>query len=179
LGRGAGGRVDRGRQVGQTFAVLGRDRDRGAQAERPGLAREARRRQSLALVGDQDHGLALATQPACEVPIERGQAGLGVDHHQREIGFGQRRFGLLPQPSLDAVLGAFGQTGGVDRPERDRTDPASALDAVAGDAGRRIDQRLAPPDQTVEQGRFADVRPTDDRDRERHRRSPVHRPGHR
>ena len=45
---------------------------------------------------------------------------------------------------------------------------ARALAAVAGDAGKVVDQRQALADQAIEQRRFADVRPSDNGDREAH-----------
>jgi hypothetical protein len=61
------------------------------------------------------------------------------------------------------------EAGSIDHLEFEIAQPALALAAVAGDAGAVIDQRDPPADQPIEQGRFADIGPADDRDGEAHR----------
>ncbi len=60
------------------------------------------------------------------------------------------------------------QPCGVDHDKVEIAEPRPAFAPVAGDAGAVIDQRQAPADQTIEQRRFADIRPSDNGDREAH-----------
>ena len=98
------------------------------------------------------------------VPIERREPALGVDQHQRDVGFGQGRGGLLAQPALQAFRRAFVESRGVDRGEREMAETRLTAEPVPGHSGLGIDQRPARPDQAIEQRGFADVRPADDGD---------------
>ena len=70
-------------EVGQALAVLGRDRDRLAEAESIGLDRAGVAGRALGLVGDEDDRLAERAQHRGEMPVERRHAGARVDQEQR------------------------------------------------------------------------------------------------
>ena len=53
-------------------------------------------------------------------------------------------------------------------PELEITEMRVSFPAIARDPRHIVDQRQRPPRQPVEQRRFADIRPPDDRDRETH-----------
>ena len=142
--------------------MLGRQRERLAEAKRerldpPGLAGAA-----LGLVGGDDHRRVLMPQPARDFLVERGQPLAPVDHEQGDIGLAHRGLGLLAH--------APGQRGGIDLLEPGGVHDAEfepeqlplALAAVAGDAGAIVDQRHALADQAIEQGRFSDIGSADD-----------------
>ncbi len=148
--------------------MLGGKRDRLAETQAEGLGHAAGRPAPLGLVGDdQDRGLA-ATEDIGEMPIERRDAGPRVDEEQRQICGGQGARRLLLHPGREAALFGLFETGGIDDAKPQIGKRRLALAAVARDAGHVIHQRDALPDQAVEQCRFADIGPADDRDRETH-----------
>ena len=124
---------------------------------------------ALALVGDQHHRLVGAAGEIGEGAVVRREACAGVEHEHQRVGEFDRGFGLLLHPRRQRALGALVETGGIDDGEFEIAETSLALAAVAGDAGFVIDQRELLPDQPVEQGRFSDVGPADDGNRERHK----------
>ena len=62
------------------------------------------------------------------------------------------------------ALVAFFEPGGVDDGEAQIGEFCVAFAPIARHARRVVDQRQLPTDQPIEQRRFADVRPADDRD---------------
>ena len=82
-------------QVGQAQAVLGRQRDRLAEAELIGFHQPRLGRPALGLVGDEVHVLAGLAQHLGEALVERRHAGAGVDHEQDDVGFADGELGLL------------------------------------------------------------------------------------
>ena len=79
-----------------------------------------------------------------------------------------RGFGLRLHAAGQAVRRGLIEAGGVDHREGEIAEPRTALAAVARDAGPVIDQRQPPADQPIEQRRLADIRPSDNGDREGH-----------
>jgi hypothetical protein len=55
------------------------------------------------------------------------------------------------------------QSGGIDDGELGSTPIRDAIHAISGRAGLVLDDSSSFPDQSIEEGGFADVRPTDDR----------------
>ena len=73
-------------QIAQALGMLGRDRDRLAEAQAMRFGQAVLAGAALALVGDQDHlGGALA-QPVGEALVERQDAGARVDQEQHDVG---------------------------------------------------------------------------------------------
>jgi hypothetical protein len=92
-----------------------------------------------------------------------GDAGLGVDDEQDEVGVREGSVGLIAGEGLDA--GRTGEVaGGVDESEAAASPHGVELDAIAGDARHVVGDRLTVAEQPVDQGRFADILAADDRD---------------
>src|SRR5208282_4705458 len=103
-----------------------------------------------------------------EIAVERSHAFARIDQEQRHIRLFHRLFGLGAHARGQiAGLGAL-ETGGVGDAKFEIGDSRGRLAAVAGQARFARDQRGFAPGETVEQGRFADIGPSDDRDLERH-----------
>ncbi len=143
------------------------DRVRLTEAEGPEVGGVRLTAGAVDLVGTQHHGLAGLAQQSYDGLVGVRGAHLGVDDEDHGVG------------GLDGELGLRGH-GGVDA--EDVLLPAAGVDdleaaarplglvghTVTGDAGLVLDDRLAPPDDPVDQGRLADVRASDDRqDRQR------------
>ncbi len=147
--------------VAGAAAVQRGDRVRHTEAERPQGGRVGFAALAVDLVGAQHDGLARLAQQAYDGLVGVGGADLGVDDEDDRVG------------GLDGVLG-LGGDGGVDA--EDVLLPAAGVDdleaaagpfglvrdAVAGDAGLVLDDRLAAADDPVHQGRLADIRAADD-----------------
>src|SRR5262249_52510492 len=69
---------------------------------------------------------------------------------------------LLVEPQRIVSRHQTSRVDDLDRPVLGQLD--RPRDAVAGDAGQIVDDRLPPPQQAVEQGRLADVGSADDGD---------------
>ena len=87
-----------------------------------------------------------------------------IDQEQGGVGLAHRGFGLLAHSARQGLRILVLETGGVDHAEVEAEQLRFALAAVAGDAGPVVDQRQALADEPVEQRRFPDVGPADDRD---------------
>ena len=157
-------------EVGEPLAMLGRDRDRLAEPKLVGFEHAGRSCPALALVGDHDGGLAGSAHKIGKNSIFRHRACARIDQEQYCIGGSKRGLGLL----LHAPGQAFGrgrlEARGVDHGELKIAEPRAALAPVAGDAGAVVDQCEAFADEAVEQRRLADIRPSDNGDREAHDR---------
>ena len=156
-------------QVRQALPVLGREGDGVAEPEREGVVGARHAGPALGLVGEDDDGLAGAARHLGERPVGRQDAGAGVDHEEHHVGLLDRRFGLGAHAAEERARIGLLEAGGVDDAEAQQPEPRLTLAPVAGDAGAVVDERQAPADETVEERRFADIRPSDDGDRGRHR----------
>ena len=148
--------------------MLRADGNRFPEAERIGFQRTRRAGATLAFVGDQDRRLTGAAHQVGESAIGRHCAIARIDQKEHNVGLrqGLSRLGLHP-PRKGFAFGVF-EACGIDHLERKIAEPALALAAVARHAGLIVDQRQPPPDQAVEQGRFADIRTADNGDGESH-----------
>ena len=103
-----------------------------------------------------------------EGAIGRRRAVARIDDKQHGVRLRHRRRGLRLHPRRKRLaLGVF-EAGGVDHLEGKIAEPGLAFAAVARHARLVVDQREAAPNETVEQGRFADIRPADNGDGEGH-----------
>ena len=102
---------------------------------------------ALALVGDQDGGLAGSAHEIGEGAIDRGRAALRIDQEQHRVGSGNRGFGLRPHAAGQRRASGLFEAGGVDRREGEIAKACRALAAVAGDAraGRRPVRAVCRP----------------------------------
>ena len=91
--------------------------------------------------------------------IDRRHAGARIDQEEAGVGISDRRLGLEEHPPGERVRLRLVEAGRIDDGELEVAQPPLALAAVAGDAGKVVDQRKLPPDKAVEQRRLADIRP--------------------
>ncbi|MHC2559097.1 hypothetical protein ACVIVD_001091 [Bradyrhizobium liaoningense] len=156
-------------ELAHALAMLGRNLDGIAEAERKGLHRAGIAMLALALVGDQQHRLVGLAGEIGEGAIGGRETNAGIDDEEQRVGLRDRGFGLLLHARGQRALGAFVETGGIDDGELEVAEPGLAFAAVAGDARQVIDKRELLSNQAVEQRRFADIGPADDGDCEGHR----------
>jgi hypothetical protein len=164
--RGPGQRLLQGReQLPRAAVVLGAGGEDLAEAEAVGL--EHRRLLLVARVvelgGDQPHGLGHRAQPGGHLVVARVDAVAAVDAEQHDVDVLEGALDLRLDVALPAV--ARPEAAGVEQLDlAARVERHDALLDVAGDPGAVVDQRLAAPEQAVEQARLADVRASDERD---------------
>ena len=161
-------RAQRVVEIGQAFVVLGRNRDRVAEAERIGVQPPALAGGAFHLVGDQHGRLAGLAHQLGEHAVDPGRTGARVDHEEDRVGLPDRGLGLRPHAAGEAFGRGLLEPGGIDHGEIEVAEPALAFAAVARHARPVVDQRHAPADQPVEQGRLADIGAADDGDGEAH-----------
>ena len=106
----------------------------------------------------------LDAEPAPDLLVERRQALARVDQEQCRIGVADRGLGLLPHPARQRVGVLVLEPGRINHPEVEPEQARLTFAPVARHPGPVVDQREALTDETVEQGRFADVGSADDRD---------------
>ena len=155
-------------KIGQAFAMFGADRDRLAEPERKGFENPRRAGAAFALIRHQDGGLARAAHQLGEGAIGTDRAGAGIDDKEHGIGLRNRRRRLRLHPARQAVAFGVFEAGGVDDRERQIAERAFTLAAVPRHARLIVDQRQTTADQPIEQRRFADIGPADNRDGEGH-----------
>ena len=163
-------RAQRRIEIGEPLAMLGRDRDRIAEAEPIGLDEAGFRRPALALVGDQDRRLAGPAHQIGKGAVGRRRSGARVDQEEHRVGGGDGGLGLRLHAAGEAFGGGLIEAGGVDHREGEIADPRAPFAPVAGDAGAVVHQGETLADQAIEQRRLADVRRADNGDREAHER---------
>ncbi len=155
-------------KIGQTGAMLGRQRHRLAKAEVVALEQARIGGAPLGLVADQVHLLASAAQHLSKALIQRGHAGARIVHEQDDVGFANGKFGLLAHAIFEGAIGAVLVASGIEDLKAQIGNPAFRFAAVARDARRVIHQRDALTDEAVEQGRFADIGAADNSDSHGH-----------
>ena len=96
--------------------------------------------------------------------IGGGEFGAAVDDHDDRVGFVESEAGLAEDFRGNLCIVVGDDAAGIDR--RGRCGPASdfAVDAVAGDAGLVADDGAARAGEAIEEGGFADVGASHDRD---------------
>ena len=109
--------------------------------------------------GEQDF-LVASAQDIGDFLVVIRDAGLGFHHKEHQVGFLDGEHHLLADFFLKDVVAGTGVATGIDNGKFVATPFAVAIMAVAGHAGRLIDDGLAHPDQTVEQGGLPDVGPS-------------------
>ena len=149
--------------VGAAAAVQGGDGPRVAEAERVELGDVAELHRRVDLVGHEDHRHLRALQLAGHDLVGLGDADLGVDHDDDDVGGGHRTLGLAGDGGVDALDVGVPATG-VLHPEAAPGPLGQVLHAVAGDAGGVLDDGLTPAEEAVDQGGLAHVRPAHHRD---------------
>ena len=98
------------------------------------------------------------------MPVSGGEAGARVDDEQDRVAILESLLRLCAHAPGERFGIALLEASRVNDRECEIGKSRVAFAAVAGDARLVIDQRELASHQTVEQRRFADVRPADDRD---------------
>src|SRR5690606_15657316 len=121
---------------------------------------------AVPLVDGNHQGAAGFQHEAQQVQILLDDAVPGVDHEDHHVGILDGLQGLDYRELLDGLeyLAAAAYTGGIDQGVRLAMAFVGNIDAVAGGAGLVEDHDPILAQHTVDQGRFADVGPADDRD---------------
>ena len=152
------------------MAVQGRERNRVAEPEPVELQRLRVPRRVVDLVRDEQDGLARGAQDRRNLLVAGGYAGAGVGHEDDEVGLLHRLARVRRDRAGERRAVGDVDAAGVDQDEADAAPLADELLAVAGDAGRFVDDGGAALGQPVHERRLADVREADDRDRADERR---------
>ena len=168
LGRWLGQGVQDGvEHVPRAAPVQRRDRDRLSQPEVPQAVRLGLGALVVDLVGGQHDRLARLAQDLDDRFVDVGDPDGRVDDEQHRVGERDRDLGLAGDP--------LGQSPGIGVPAAgvDDGEGATVPDRVVGDPVTRharhvLDDRLAAPDDPVDQRRLADVGAADDSEH-RHR----------
>ncbi len=153
--------------------MFGGDRNRLAKAQFESLIGPRLASPALGLVGADDHRLVPATQKLDEHLVQRSQPVARIHHEQGHVAFVQGQFGLGAHPRLQALVRDVLEPGGVDQGQIEIAQAARRIAPVAGYAGPVIDDRQLLAGQPVEQRRFADVRPADNGQLDRHDEDPA------
>ena len=155
-------------EIGRALAMLGRQRDRLAEAQFVGVEHAAAPGGAFRLVGDEQDRLVDAPQRIGEMPVGRGHTGPRIDEEQDRVASRKRRFRLRAHAAGERGRIALLQSRRVDNGEDEIAEMRLALAAIAGDAGLIVDKRELAADEPVEQRRLADVGAADDGDLRRH-----------
>ena len=151
-------------QLADTLAMFGRERDWVAEAERERLVSAGQAGAALGLVGDEHHRAAGAAHQFGEGLVGGEDAGAGIDDEQHDVGFEDRGFGLRAHAAEQRIgIGLF-EPRRVDDAKHQSAEVDVALAPVAGHAGAIVHEGELLAHQTVEEGRLADIRPSDDSD---------------
>ena len=149
--------------------VLGRQQRGLLEAELEDLVREVALARRVRLVRRDDHLAAGTSEQLRDFSVNWGQALPDVEQEDDGVGLVDRDLRLRLDRGLGRILVRVQiEPGRVDHgelppPVRDAVEP------VAREARLRVDDRLAPAEDAVEQRRFADVGAADDGDdRARH-----------
>ena len=148
--------------------MLGADGDRVAEPQRIGFERPGAAGAPLALIGHEDGGLAGSAHQVGKGPIGPRRAGARINKKEHGIGLRDGRRRLRLHPSGEALAVGIREPGRIDHLKRKVTKPSLAFPPIARDARPIVDEREARAHEAVEQGRFADIGPTDDGDGEGH-----------
>ena len=155
-------------KAGQSFAMLGADRNRFAKAQRVGVERTQLTRAAFALIGQNDRGLAALANQIRKSAIGRGGAGARIDQKKDCIRMRHRCRRLRLHPRRKAIAFGLVEAGRVDNFKREIAELRVTFAPVARHARAIIDERQASPDQAVEQCRFAYVGTANDHEGEGH-----------
>ena len=86
------------KQIGHTFAVFARNRNRIAKAKRIALKYPVIALLTLCLVDRKHHRCSTSTQPAGDFGVKRRNPGTAIDQEQGNLRARNRGLGLHPHP---------------------------------------------------------------------------------
>ena len=113
-------------------------------------------------VDDEQHGRLGLAELLRERLIDRGEAVVGIDHEEDEVGGLHRDVGLDGDLFVEAILNPAADAAGVDEGARDLRGLGRGRDAVAGDARLVVDNGDLPPGKAVEESGLSDIRASND-----------------
>ena len=116
------------------------------------------------LVHDQQARPIRPSQAARDRRVQVGGAGAAIDHEDHRLSVLDRDLGLPAHPRVAARRGGRHEAAGVDDQERSPAPLGHGGVTVARDSGPVVHDRPALAQHAIEEGRFADVRATDDGD---------------
>ena len=154
-------------EVAGAVPVEGRERDRVAEPEPVEIERLVVAPRVVELVGENEHLAPRAAQDLGELLVAGSDPRSRVDDEEHEIGLLDRLPRLLGDLRSERARVGPVDASGVDQPERRPRPLAQELLAVARHPRRLVDDSGARLAQAVDEGRLADVRVADDRDRPR------------
>ncbi len=155
---------DRVEEIAGADPLDRRDRERRAQAELVELRGLRLAAPGVGLVRDEEHGLSATAEQVGDVVLDRKDAALRVDDEQDHVGLPDRGLRLAAYGRLHLAGLRVVESPGVDERELAAAPLGGRVDAVARRAGKVLDDRDAFTDEAIEQRRFADVGPPNDRD---------------
>jgi hypothetical protein len=103
-----------------------------------------------------------------EMTVQRRDAGPGIDKQQGDVSFGNRHVRLPAHARLHGIAALVLETSGIDHLEFHAQQAGAAFPAVAGHAGKVVDDGQALAHQTVEQGGLPHIGAPDDGHGKRH-----------
>ena len=92
----------------------------------------------------------------------------GIDHEEDHVGIADGGLGLRAHAAEERFFRRLLQARRVDDAEFEVAEARLALAPVAGHARPVVHQRQLLADETIEESRFADIRPPDNGDGRRH-----------
>ena len=150
-------------QITRAVTVDGGNLDRVAEAKRVEFIRVGIGMAGLvALVDGQHDRLFRPLEHGRDLRVRSGQADRHVDDHNDDRGRLDGDLRLTAHELQHFVVRAGLDAAGVDKGKAAAVPLAFAVNAVAGDAGRVLDDGHALAGQFVKEHRLADVRPADD-----------------
>src|SRR5262249_43858627 len=157
-------------ELRQTLAMFGTDRNRIAETEPIGIKCASLAGAAFAFIGDENDALASLANHVRERTICSGGAGSRVNQKQNGIGLGDRRRCVRLHRSGEALAPGVFQAGGTDHLEGEIAELCVAFTPIPRHSRPIVDEREPAANEPVEQRRFANVRPADDRNGKGHGR---------
>ena len=150
-------------QISRAVAVDGGDLDGIAEAEAVELIDlGVHAAGAVALVGSQHDRLSGALEHRRDLRVGGGEADRHIDHHDDHVCRLDGDLRLTAHEFQHVIVGARLDAAGIDQHEIASAPFAVAVDAVAGHAGRILDDRHAAAGEFVKEHRFADIRTAND-----------------
>ena len=141
--------------------MFGRNRRRLAETERVGIIHAGFGAARFGLVGDQNNLLARTPHEIGEGYVGRRDAGLGVDKEEDEISFADGKFRLGTHAAFERFAVNLLEPCRIDDIELQIVKLGAMDAAIAGDAGKVVDERDLAADEPVEQRGLTDIRTAD------------------
>src|SRR5262249_46044843 len=149
--------------------MLCRDRKDSVVTELIELGRESCDICRIGFVCDYVDGFSNGPQPVCKLLVETRDSSSHIYHEQQKSCLFNSNFGLFDYSgrNLSSVIGYH--TSSVHKAKRPSLPFSLGVDAVPRNPGEVADDRSSTADNTVEESRLANIRPSNDCDQRRRR----------